>query len=203
MQVLLGMWGNAEPANIHQWLPLTTTDWPPTADLAWDEATATCHNVASGLQVFAGSALRSARFLLSHHSDDAPPCSRRHDADQARLLTGVAFASGNLQSKLLYASACFKHTSWRYDRLNGPPLQTFPLTFSAQFVPKAGQAAMVALKPAPPLSKPLPPDLFYPFSVTSGADPQGARRGGGWGPRQWLLMAVGLWVALAAGTVQL
>jgi tectonic-1/3 len=82
-----------------------------------------------------------------------------------RLLTGVAFASGNLQPKLLFGSACVSYGAWRYDRLNGPPLQAFPLTFGATFVRKAGQVATLAVKPAPPLIRPLPRDLFWPFTA--------------------------------------
>lgn len=51
LQVLLGIWGNSDPNNIQHWLPLVTTEWPPTTDLQWDEPTSTCHNVAQGLQV--------------------------------------------------------------------------------------------------------------------------------------------------------
>lgn len=110
---------------------------------------------------------------------------------QMRLLTGVAFASGNLQSKLLYAGACFKYGSWHFDRLNGPSLQTFQLTFSAQFVPKAGQQPAVSVKPAPPLIKPLPPDLFYPFLTSGGPRSQPQRQ---WTVQHWLLFVVLLWV---------
>jgi hypothetical protein len=51
LQVLLGMWGNADPHNINHWLPLATSGWPPSADLQWDEAKGTCRNIAKGLQV--------------------------------------------------------------------------------------------------------------------------------------------------------
>jgi hypothetical protein len=108
---------------------------------------------------------------------------------QVRLLTGVAFAEGNLQPKLLYASGCFEYGSWTFDRLNGPILQLFELTFRAAFVPKAGQQPTVSLKPAPPLIAPLPPDLFYPF-LTSGA---GAAKGT-LGLQQWLVCGLLLWV---------
>jgi hypothetical protein len=51
---------------------------------------------------------------------------------QVRLLTGVAYSESNLQSKLLYASACFTHGSWTFDRLNGPNLQLFELNFQVR-----------------------------------------------------------------------
>jgi tectonic-1/3 len=104
---------------------------------------------------------------------------------QVRLLTGVAYAESNLQSKLLYASACFDHGSWRFDRLNGPNLQLFELSFHVSFVPKAGQQPAMSVKPAPPLIAPLPPDLFYPF-LTSGAGVQKV----GLGMQKWLLMGM-------------
>jgi hypothetical protein len=50
-QVLLGIWGNSDPNNIKHWLPLVTTEWPPTTDLQWDEPTSTCSNIPKGLQV--------------------------------------------------------------------------------------------------------------------------------------------------------
>lgn len=160
-QVLLGMWGNSDPNNIKHWLPLVTTDWPPSADLQWDEATTTCRNMATGLNV--------------------------------RLLTGVAYSDGNLQSKLVYAGACFSYGSWAYDRLNGPLLQLFELHFTVSFVPKAGQQPVMAVKPAPPLIAPLPPDLFYPF-LTSGAPHTSSRRAGMSG-QQWMLLAVVMWAS--------
>lgn len=132
----MGIWGNADPNNVKHWVPLATTGWPPSTDLQWDEGTATCRNIATGLE--------------------------------ARLLTGVAYAEGNLQSKLLYAGACFTYSSWSFDRLNGPNLQLFNLQFRVSFVPKSGQQPVMSVKPAPPLVAPLPPDLFYPFLTSGG-----------------------------------
>lgn len=105
----------------------------------------------------------------------------------------MAYAESNLQSKLLYASACFNYGSWTFDRLNGPNLQLFELQFEVSFVPKAGQQPAMSVKPAPPLIAPLPPDLFYPF-LTSAAERVG------WGVQQWLLLGALLWVGqFAAG----
>jgi hypothetical protein len=165
LQVLLGMWGNSDSNNVKHWLPLmTAADWPPSADLQWDEASSTCRNLATGLKL--------------------------------RLLTGVAFAEGNLQSKLLYASACFSYGSWTFDRLNGPALQLFELHFGADFVPKAGQQPIMSVRPAPPLTAPLPPDLFYPF-LTSAA----GRSRVGLQPQQWLLLVGMLWVTWVASSI--
>lgn len=117
-------------------------------------------------------------------------------APQVRLLSGVAFSESNLQSKLLYASACFTHGSWAFDRLNGPALQLFELQFRVSFVPKAGQQPAMALKPTPPLIAPLPPDLFYPFLTSAAGVPRvGA---GGMGLQQWVVMGALVWVAHAA-----
>lgn len=112
---------------------------------------------------------------------------------QVRLLTGVAYAESNLQSKLLYASACFDYGSWRFDRLNGPNLQLFELNFQVGFVPKAGQQPAMSVKPAPPLIAPLPPDLFYPF-LTSGVQRVGL------GVQQWLLMGMLLLISHVAAS---
>lgn len=164
VQVLLGIWGNADPNNIKHWLPLVAPEWPPSTDLQWDEATSTCRNVPTGLKL--------------------------------RLLTGVAYSEGNLQSKLLYASVCFTYGSWTFDKLNGPTLQLFELHFGVNFVPKAGQHAVVSLKPAPPLIAPLPPDLFYPFLTSSAR----GKSVGLSGP-QWLLLGLMLWVSHRAAAV--
>lgn len=135
-QVVLGIWGNADPAHTSQWVTLQSSTWPPGTDLSWDEATATCNNFITGFDI--------------------------------NIVTGVAFASGNLQSKVLYAQACFRQGSWSFNAMSGQALQLFPLQFTASFVPKSQPQPAVTLKPAPPLFAPLPPDLFYPF-LTSGA----------------------------------
>lgn len=85
-----------------------------------------------------------------------------------RILTGVAFAANDLQAKLLYARACFGTADWVFDRL-GPGLQAFKLRFDTTFVPVPQPAPAVALRPAPPLSVPLPPDLLYPFTSNAAA----------------------------------
>lgn len=51
LQVMLGIWGNSDSNNIKHWLPVVAADWPPSADLQWDEASSTCRNIARGLQV--------------------------------------------------------------------------------------------------------------------------------------------------------
>ena len=117
-------------------------------------------------------------------------------APQVRLLTGVAFSESNLQSKLLYASACFTHGSWAFDRLNGPALQLFELQFRVSFVPKAGQQPAMALKPTPPLIAPLPPDLFYPFLTSAAGVPRAGASG--MGLQQWRVMGALVWLAHAA-----
>eukprot|EP00878_Enallax_costatus_P044555 GHUV01053224.1.p1 GENE.GHUV01053224.1~~GHUV01053224.1.p1 ORF type:complete len:376 (+),score=106.66 GHUV01053224.1:240-1367(+) len=135
-QVMLGTWGNSDPTNINQWVTLKSSNWPPTADLEWVEATGTCNNLVTGFSF--------------------------------NILTGVAWAEGNLQSKVLYGQLCFTYGSWTYNDMVGANLQSFQLHFTAGFMPKEQQQPTLAMKPAPPLALPLPPDLFYPF-MTSGA----------------------------------
>lgn len=132
---MLGIWGNSDPTTINQWLTLKSSNWPPTADLHWNEATSTCNNIVTGFGL--------------------------------NILTGVAWAEGNLQSKILYGQLCFTYGSWSYNDMTAPGLQSFQLQFTAGFIPKEQQQATLAMKPAPPLAIPLPPDLFYPF-MTSG-----------------------------------
>jgi tectonic-1/3 len=138
VQVVLGIWGNADSTRVNQWVPVQSSGWPPGTDLDWDEATATCSNVITGFDI--------------------------------NIVTGIAFASGNLQSKVLYAQVCFSFGSWSFNQMAGQSLQVFPLQFTASFVPKQQQQPALSLKPAPPLIAPLPPDLFYPF-LTSAAGP--------------------------------
>jgi tectonic-1/3 len=137
LQVVLGIWGNADSTRVSQWVPVQSSGWPPGTGLDWDEATATCSNVITGFDI--------------------------------NLVTGIAFASGNLQSKVLYAQVCFSVGSWSFNQMAGQNLQNVPLQFTASFVPKQQQQPALSLKPAPPLFAPLPPDLFYPF-LTSAAE---------------------------------
>jgi tectonic-1/3 len=137
VQVVLGIWGNADSSRVNQWVPVQSSGWPAGTDLDWDEATATCSNVITGFDI--------------------------------NIVTGIAFASGNLQSKVLYAQVCFSVGSWSFNQMAGQSLQVFPLQFTASFVPKQQQQPVLSLKPAPPLFAPLPPDLFYPF-LTSRAE---------------------------------
>lgn len=51
LQVMLGIWGNSDSNNIKHWQPVVAADWPPSADLQWDEASSSCRNIARGLQV--------------------------------------------------------------------------------------------------------------------------------------------------------
>ncbi|KAF8069700.1 Tctn1 [Scenedesmus sp. PABB004] len=106
------------------------------------------------------------------------PCHRRGVVTgfDLRLLTGVAFASGNLQAKLLYATACFARGEWRFNTMAGGALQLFRLRFAAAFVPADQPAPVASLRPAPPLAAPLPPDLFYPFLTTSSTSAAPHRR---------------------------
>lgn len=94
-------------------------------------------------------------------------CNKVVTGFNLNLLTGVAWAAGNLQSKVLYGQMCFAHGSWSFNEMTGPSLQIFPLQFTANFVPTKEQQPVLELKPAPPLMVPLPPDLFYPFMTSA------------------------------------
>jgi tectonic-1/3 len=104
-------------------------------------------------------------------------CSNVITGFDINIVTGIAFASGNLQSKVLYAQVCFSVGSWSFNQMAGQSLQNAPLQFTASFVPKQQQQQpALSLKPAPPLFAPLPPDLFYPFLTSaseSGRQPLG------------------------------
>lgn len=105
-------------------------------------------------------------------SEATATCSNVITGFDINIVTGIAFASGNLQSKVLYAQVCFSVGSWSFNQMAGQTLQNFPLQFTASFVPKQQQPPALSLKPAPPLFAPLPPDLFYPFRTSA------AERGG-------------------------
>ncbi|PNW85332.1 hypothetical protein CHLRE_03g181450v5 [Chlamydomonas reinhardtii] len=86
-----------------------------------------------------------------------------------QIVTGVAFASNNLQQKVLYANLCFKTGVWDFpEYLPGNTSRRFYLDFSTSFIRLPQQSEEVT-KPAPPLVVPLPADIFYPFVVTDGA----------------------------------
>lgn len=156
-QVMLGAWGNADPANVKQWVSVQTTPLPATFDMQWDNASNTCHDLVTGFDL--------------------------------KILTGVAYATNNLQSKVLYAQLCFQFASWSFNPASAASQQSFPMTFSVKFIPKRQPAAAVALKPAPPLLAPLPPDLFYPFLTSDAATTAPAAFG-------WQQMMVPLLISL-------
>jgi hypothetical protein len=92
-------------------------------------------------------------------------CSNVMTGIDFRLLTSVAYSSNNLQSKILYASACFTTGTWKWTEptASATLTQAFPLTFSASFVPKTPSGRVSAQKPMPPLYVPISEDIWYPF----------------------------------------
>eukprot|EP00775_Hariotina_reticulata_P009895 gene9895-10052_t len=163
-QVMLGVWGNADPVNVKQWVAVQTTPLPATFDMQWDNESNTCYNLVTGFDL--------------------------------KILTGVAYATNNLQSKVLYAQLCFQFASWSFNAALSATQQSFPMTFTVKFIPKRQQTPTVALKPAPPLLAPLPPDLFYPF-LTSNAAAIGAGAAFGW--QQMMALGVGLVLLVQEG----
>ncbi len=89
------------------------------------------------------------------------------------LVTGLAGAASSPQRKVLYASLCFRTGNWRFVDGSAPAAaQRFWLGFGVQHVAKPQAARGGVLKPAPPLFRPLPADVLYPF-VSGAARPGG------------------------------
>jgi tectonic-1/3 len=130
----LGVWGDSDPAAPAEWVPLAVAGWPPPAP-AWSSAEGRCSGVATGYEI--------------------------------KIATGASASASNPQRKLLRAQLCVTLGEWRYDARApggaGGGLQQFPLRFGARFAAAGQGAPAAALRPAPPLVAPLPPDLFYPF----------------------------------------
>ena len=76
---------------------------------------------------------------------------------------GLAASAANPQRKVVYVRLCPTLGSWGADPRLGGGAQAYPLRFSAGFAAIDQGAPAAALRPAPPLVVPLPPDLFYPF----------------------------------------
>lgn len=97
-------------------------------------------------------------------------CSNVLTGVTLRFVTGQAYSSANLQSKILYASVCYTYGTWKWENPTDiATVQRFPLTFKAEFIPKAASGVAGASKPQPPLFVPVSPDIWYPFvkSTTS------------------------------------
>jgi len=131
---VVGVWGNSDAANVNEWVPVAVTGWPPAVPV-WSAAEQRCDGVVVGYEL--------------------------------KLITGVAYSASNAQRKVLYAQLCPAIGSWAFDALaaggSAGAAQAFPLRFSARFVALDQGRPAAALRPAPPLVVPLPPDLFYPF----------------------------------------
>jgi hypothetical protein len=118
-------------------------------------------------------------------------CSGLMTGFDLRLVTGLAGAAGGPQRKVLYASLCFRFGSWRFvDGAAAAAAQRFFLGFGVQHLARP-QAARGAMRPAPPLFRPLPADALYPFVSRAGA-----ARPGRLGPAAALLLAGLLLLAL-------
>jgi tectonic-1/3 len=142
-RVRLGVWGDADAGVAEDWVALEATGWPSPAPV-WDDAAGACSGVVAGARL--------------------------------RLLTGLASLGGNgvpPQRKLLHARVCFSTATWvshAADAADNAAAQQqqhdYTLEFGADFV-ALPQTAERVYKAAPPLLRPLPPDLFYPFVVVS------------------------------------
>jgi hypothetical protein len=108
--------------------------------------------------------------------DDTNTCTNAMTGFNIRLVTGLTWANGAVQTKVLYAQLCFTTDTWTWTSDPTAPAQQFMMNFTAQFVAKPQPRPMEEVRPMPPLFAPLPPDIFYPFlTSTSGASmPAGA-----------------------------
>jgi tectonic-1/3 len=137
--LVLGVWGSSDAANANEWVQVAVAGWPPAAP-QWSAGERRCDGVVTGFDL--------------------------------KIVTGVAFSAGNPQRKIVHAQLCLTTGSWAHDARRaaaaGGAAQAFPLRFSVSFAALDQGAPAAALRPAPPLVMPLPPDLFYPFLRSSG-----------------------------------
>jgi hypothetical protein len=108
--------------------------------------------------------------------DDTNTCSNAMTGFNIRLVTGLTWANGAVQTKVLYAQLCFTTDTWTWtsDPVAPGVTQQFMMNFTAQFIAKPQPRPMEEVRPMPPLFAPLPPDIFYPFlTSTSGVSMPG------------------------------
>ncbi|KAF5835100.1 hypothetical protein DUNSADRAFT_7906 [Dunaliella salina] len=123
-------------------------------------------NVNEWLQV------RVSNFPFNEMSFSASPasCSNVVVGYDLKVLTGVAFASNNLQRKVLYVHLCFRTDTWTFPATkSASEPHRFYLTSTATFVPKDQEKRTNVKKPSPPLRTNVPEDIFYPFVTSSAA----------------------------------
>jgi tectonic-1/3 len=86
-----------------------------------------------------------------------------------QILTGLAFAANNAQQMALYVNVCYRTATWTFPAYADPTVaRRFFMTSTVNFIPLY-QTPVNVYQPAPPLSTPLPEEIFYPF-VTSSAN---------------------------------
>jgi len=115
--------------------------------------------------------VRVSNFPFNEMSFAASPasCSNVVVGYDLQVLTGVAFASNNLQRKVLYVHLCFRTDTWTFPvTKSASEPHRFYLTSTATFVSKDQEKRTNVKKPSPPLRTNVPEDIFYPF-VTSSA----------------------------------
>ena len=85
------------------------------------------------------------------------------------------------QHKILTARATFTTSDWSFDRFDLTATKThgFMRRTTASFVKFNAGAAVDVVPPMPPLLPKLPHDVFYPFTLSSGAASTRGRGSGG------------------------
>lgn len=79
------------------------------------------------------------------------------------VLTAAVGAAAAPQEKVSFARTAPLHTAWQFPAQNAGAAAKFQLTVTVRFV-RQPQAAQDAVRALPPL-RPLPSDLFYPFTT--------------------------------------
>lgn len=108
-------------------------------------------------------------------NDATGSCERVVTGYDVQILTGVAYAADNLQSKVLYARLCLRYGTWLWDgRPSAAAVQSFLMEFTVSYVPMVQLDRVSSVRLAPPLFTPLPTDLFYPFLSDSSSNSAGS-----------------------------
>lgn len=148
----LGIFGNADPLDVSQWLSIerttaTSTD-SYTGSVTWNDAASTCIGFPTGLNI--------------------------------RLLVAYSGEKTNPQNKII--SASYEYTTMpmrmRTSSTNNITLQSFGMTTTVSFIFKDHTDFIGYKPPAPPLLFQVPHDVFYPFVQNSaGRQPNAGTRG--------------------------
>lgn len=90
------------------------------------------------------------------------------------FVTGVAYASGNIVNKVLYATVCFQTGTWSFPADTSQSTAKFLQTYVVQFRSLQQYNGYTVSAPQPPLYFTLNPTLLYPFLPINAAAMSGA-----------------------------